>query len=264
MVAFARGWRLGVAAVGAPLGFAGLLATQAARARRRAYLPPDPGYRVDAVLRAQEGGGVGVAPLRLVMLGDSTVAGVGSESATGSLAVLVGQRLARLTRRDVHVTGLGVSGARTRDLAGGQLPAAAALAPDVVVAVVGSNDVTHVTPPWTLRRELERLVAGARSATPAPIVLAGIPRFARMRILGQPLSTVTDAYATVLRAVQRRVAASSGVPFVEIARDASPRFRGEPEALSLDGFHPGPVGYGFWADAIAPVVAGALPVAGAR
>ncbi|MBA3586444.1 MAG: SGNH/GDSL hydrolase family protein, partial [Chloroflexi bacterium] len=38
----------------------------------------------------------------------------------------------------------------------------------------------------------------------------------------------------------------------------SPRFEGRPEATSSDGFHPSPIGYGFWADAIAPAVVAAF------
>jgi lysophospholipase L1-like esterase len=48
------------------------------------------------------------------------------------------------------------------------------------------------------------------------------------------------------------------VVFVDLAEQASPRFLGVPEATSPDGFHPSPVGYGFWADALAPAVVEAL------
>lgn len=46
--------------------------------------------------------------------------------------------------------------------------------------------------------------------------------------------------------------------FVDLAAEASPRFAGVPEATSSDGFHPSPIGYGFWADAIALTVVNAL------
>lgn len=35
-------------------------------------------------------------------------------------------------------------------------------------------------------------------------------------------------------------------------------FFGVPNAMSCDGFHPGPIGYGFWADALAADVAAAV------
>ncbi|MBA2317093.1 MAG: SGNH/GDSL hydrolase family protein [Euzebyales bacterium] len=252
--------RLGLALLGAPFAFLGLLVVQGLLAARAEYLPTEPDYRIDThVVPDGDGEGSGSAaqqqpaPLRMVVLGDSTAAGVGSPTLDTSLPVLIAQRVADQLGRPVAVTGLGSSGAVTRDVVEHQVPAVADLAPDVVVAVVGSNDVTHGTPPWRLRDDVADLRAAVGDATDAPLVLAGIPLFGSADALGQPLRWVVDAYASVLRDVQRAAAAANGVPFVEIARDASPRFRGVPEAMSSDGFHPAPVGYGFWADAIAPV-----------
>jgi lysophospholipase L1-like esterase len=70
---------------------------------------------------------------------------------------------------------------------------------------------------------------------------------------------MVDRYSGVLRGEQRAAAAGRrGVWFVDLAADASPRFEGVPDATSSDGFHPSPIGYGFWADAIAPAVVDAL------
>jgi lysophospholipase L1-like esterase len=87
------------------------------------------------------------------------------------------------------------------------------------------------------------------------VVLGGIPLFGGATALAQPLRWVVDRNASVMRDVQRRAATGTpGVTFVDIASLASPRFRGVPGAMSPDGFHPGPPGYGFWADALAPAV----------
>lgn len=247
-------------------GFVAVVAVEAFIARGRQYLPHDPGYVVDAVVSppqagpdvgspggADAGGDAAATPLRLVVLGDSTAAGVGSPAASEALPTVVAERVAAATGRPVHVTGLGVSGARTADVVDDQLPRVAGLGADVVVAVVGSNDVTHLTPPWRLRRQVEALAEAANNGD-APLVLAGIPLFSQVEAFDEPLRTVVRGYAWLLREVQREAAAANGVAYVDIARDASPRFAGVPEAMSRDDFHPGPVGYGFWADAIAPVV----------
>ena len=62
--------------------------------------------------------------LELAVLGDSTVAGVGSPTEAETLAVLVAQRVADALGRPVHVVGHGVSGARTATV-GVQLDAVA-------------------------------------------------------------------------------------------------------------------------------------------
>jgi lysophospholipase L1-like esterase len=217
-------------------------------ARGRTYLVDVP-FTVDAT--------VGPAaddrpPLELRVLGDSTAEGVGADAADQALPSLLAERVARRTRRAVHVVGHGVSGARTADVATEQLPKVDGA--DVIVIVVGSNDVIHLNSPGRLRRETGQLLADA-TATGVPVVFGGIPRFYGVGALAQPLRAITDGYAAVLREVQRDVAEpAKDVTFVDIAALASPRFRGVPESMSRDEFHPAPVGYGFWADALAPAV----------
>ena len=245
------------AAVGLPLAFVGLLAAEAVIAARGAYAPNDPGYLVEATV-APSPDAAGGPPLKLVMLGDSTVAGLGAPTAEESLAVQTAQRVADELGRTVEVRGLGVSGARTVDVLRDQIPQIADA--DVVVIVIGSNDVTHATPPWRFDDQTRAMLAAARSQADAPVVLGGIPLFGSATALAQPLRGVVGLYARPLRGIQAAVSADvEGVTFVNIARLASPRFRGVPEAMAADGFHPAPVGYGFWADALAPAVADVAP-----
>ena len=242
------------AAVGLPLAFVGLLAVEAMVAARREYAPDDPGYLVEATVTPASGTTSDVAPVEMVMLGDSTVAGLGAPTAEESLAVLTAQRVADELGRPVAVRGLGVSGARTADVLRDQIPDVENA--DVVVVVIGSNDVTHATAPWRFDDQTRAMLSEATSRTGAPVVLGGIPLFGSATALAQPLRGVVDLNARLLRRIQATVAGEvADVTFVNIARLASPRFRGVPEAMSEDGFHPGPVGYGFWADAIAPAVA---------
>ena len=251
-----RRWIVG-AAVGMPVAFVALLAVEAAMATRGQYLPAHFGDRVDATVDPPEDPATSDT-LRLVMLGDSTVAGVGAPTTEGSLPVLTAQRVAEATGRTVSVTGLGVSGARTLDVTQEQAPQLGD-GIDVVVVVIGSNDTTHVTPPWRIDDQTRDMISAVRRHAPeAAIVLGGVPLFGSADALAQPLRWVVDQYAKVVRSAQREVAADAGITFVNIAVEASPRFRGVPEAMSPDGFHPAPVGYGFWADALAVGVVDAL------
>lgn len=223
---------------------------------RRQFLPMDPGYRIDQIVPAPDGSVRD--PLRLAVLGDSTVAGVGSPTEDEALAVLVAERVASTSRRAVHVVGFGVAGARTATVLADQLPRLHG-AWDAVVLVVGANDATHATPWPRLRADAEAMLRRAREIAPV-VVLAGTPRFHANEIIPEPLRTMVDRYSGLLRGEQRAaVAAVDGARFVDLAADASPRFLGRPEATSVDGFHPSPVGYGFWADAIAPAVVGGRP-----
>ena len=243
-----------VAGVGVVLGaIAGLLVTQVFLLSRRTYLPMDPGYVIDERVGPPDG-----MPLRIAVLGDSTVAGVGSPTARESLPVLIAERVARGLGRPVGVIGLGVSGARTATLAN-QLERLSAMGTvDAIVIVVGSNDSTHATPWAAFRRHTDRMLTKATSLA-GVVVLAGTPRFKGNRIIPEPLRSMVDAYSWLLRGQQRAaVRRLPGTRFVDLAADASPRFLGVPDATSVDGFHPSPMGYGFWADALAPVVVDAI------
>ena len=243
---------LGLGAV----SFVALIGVELLLLTRREYLPSDPGYRVDSRVEPSSGP-TDASVIRLAVLGDSTVAGVGSPTEGESLPVLIAQRVADESGRPVEVTGFGVSGARTATLTSEQLPLPAG-AFDVAVLVIGSNDATHATPwPDVRRQTIAMLVLASDSG--AAVVLAGAPRFSGTDIIPEPLRTMVDRYAGVLAGEQRAaVAQVPGARFVDLASDASPRFVGRPDATSSDGFHPSPIGYGFWADAIAPVVVEAL------
>lgn len=247
--------RGGSFAIGVALGgIAGLIGTELVLLSRREFLPLDPGYVVDQLVPSPSG--AVDAPVRLAVLGDSTVAGVGSPTAAESLPALIAQRVAVGTGRAVRVTGHGVSGARTATAAT-QLARVDGRV-DAIVLIVGANDATHATPWPRFRRELEALLSATAARAPV-IVLAGTPRFHRNPVIPEPLRTFVDRYAGLLRGQQRAAArAARGVRFVDLAAEASPRFLGVPEATSVDGFHPSPIGYGFWADALAPAVVAGL------
>ena len=238
---------IGIAAFGA------LIWVELFALSRREYLPTDPGYEVDELVLPASGAAEG-GPLRMAVLGDSTVAGVGSPSEATSLPVLIGERVANMVGHPVQVVGFGISGARTGTLTERQVPQLDGSF-DVIVLVVGSNDATHATF-WPEMGRQTREMLERTTAFGAPVVLAGTPRFSGTVIIPEPLRTMVDRYSGILRGEQRAAAEERpNVRFVDIAADASPRFVGVPEATSSDGFHPSPIGYGFWADAIAPAVA---------
>lgn len=252
-------WRLaGLLLLGALVLTVVVLGVEAYLAANREYLPNEPGYMVEATVEP-DGAATGV-PVELVILGDSTTAGVGSPTRDESLAVMVAQRVADAVGRPVHVVGYGVSGARTADVTAEQVPQVLDEGVDVVAVVIGSNDVTHATSPAAMEDRTVAMLRAARERAQAPVVLGGIPRFQTVPALLQPLRTVVDSYAAPLRNAQRQAVEIVGdeVSFVDIAAEASPRFVGVPDAMSSDGFHPGPVGYGFWADVLAPAVAAAV------
>ncbi len=247
--------RLVLTAAGAVLGLGALLGVEIVVAANREYLPTDPGYVVEATVGQGSG-----EPVELVVLGDSTVAGVGSPTLDDALAIQVAERAAAELGRPVHVVGYGASGARTDDVRTEQVPQLLDAGVDVVLVVIGSNDVTHLTPWWQMDDRTAAALTAARQRAAAPVVLGGIPQFRTVPALDRPLRDLVGAYAGPLRDAQRAAVErlGEGYAFVDIAAEASPRFVGVPGAMSSDGFHPSEVGYGYWADALAPAVVEAV------
>jgi lysophospholipase L1-like esterase len=264
------GWLTRVArVVGTAAGAAlGVVAIQLLRLRRMRFLPPHPGFEIDHVVGPTSGQSDGDT-LRLVVLGDSTTAGVGVDRPEDALPHLIAQGLADAEGREVHVVNYGWAGARAANLVPDQLPRA--LEPirpddalpfianaDVVVIVIGANDATHRTRPGRFRADLRATFAAVRAAAPrARIVHAGVPAFRGALRTLEPLMLITDSYARLLRPISRQESERGHVAYADLARDVPPRIRGRRDALSSDQFHPSAVGYGAWADVIVEALHGA-------
>lgn len=247
--------------IGAGIGaFGGLVALQLMRLRRMEFLPGHPGFFVNHVVGTAT---PSLPALRMVVLGDSTTAGVGVERVEDSLPHLVADRIARSERRAVHVVSYGWSGARAADLVGDQLPRA--LRPlrasssepflpgaDVVIIVIGANDATHNTSPTRYRAALRAALEQVRAAAPAAsVVLAGIPTFRGALRSVEPLMLIADVYARLLRPISRGEASRVGAAFADLAREVPRRRRPGVDLLARDRFHPSRAGYEIWADVIA-------------
>ncbi|HEX7172439.1 MAG TPA: SGNH/GDSL hydrolase family protein [Candidatus Limnocylindria bacterium] len=255
--------------IGAAVGtFAGVVAVQLMRLRRMEFLPGHPGFYVNHVV-APADGTPREGRLRLVVLGDSTTAGVGVDRAEESLPYQLARRLADHRRRAVHVVSYGWAGARIADLVRAQLPralepirpnAAEPFLPgaDVVAVVIGSNDATHNTPPRRYRADLRAVLEGVRAVNPAcELVLAGIPAFRGALRAVEPLIFLADQYARLLRIVSREEAARAHARYADLAAEVPRRIDRDTRFLASDQFHPSAVGYAIWADVIFEALAGA-------
>ncbi len=248
--------------IGAAAGaFAGVVAVQLMRLRRMEFLPGHPGFYINHRVDPPADGHT-ARSLRLAVLGDSTTAGVGVERAQDSLPYLLAERLAAHETARVHVVSYGWAGARAADVAEKQLPRAMEplragegspflCGAHVVAVVIGSNDATHQTPPGRYRAALRSTMEGVRAAAPrARIVLAGIPRFRGALRAVEPLITLADGYARLLRPISRAEAERVGAVYADLAAGVPPRIESGMEFLSSDNFHPSVVGYSLWADVI--------------
>jgi lysophospholipase L1-like esterase len=197
-----------------------------------------------------------LSAITYVVLGDSTAAGVGAPPDRGIVPVTAA------TLRENHavtVTNVSVSGARMRDLANEQLPRAEALLPDLVLISAGANDVTHLTPIRSVRRDLLTIVQRLRRANPTVrIVLTGSPDMGSPPRIPRPLRGIAAFQTRRINQMMRDVAAREGLTFAPIAEVTGPMFRRDPSLFDSDRFHPNERGYATWIPVLNRAIAEAL------
>ncbi len=200
---------------------------QAARLRRTTPLLPAPG--------GERVGGKG--KLRLVVVGDSTAVGTGTESLDDALPGRLGKLLGARWRV------VGRNGATAADVLRDHIDEAAGGPADVAVLMVGWNDALKLRSGRAFARDLGALIDRLAAVSPkGRVVVVGPPAFADFAVLPQPLRRALGAHAAGLARVSTRVADEHEVDF-------APGFDGQ--SVSSDGFHPDRRGYKSIAAAIA-------------
>ena len=197
-------------------------------------------------------------PVQLLALGDSGMAGVGVTQPAAALPAQIAQRLAAATGRPVHVVSHAQRGARTRDVLTRQL-ALDLGEPDVVVLLVGTNDVTHLSRTRQLAEDTAYLLARLHRLG-APVVMSSLPEFGAMRAVPAVLRTTLLLRAVLVRRVHERVAldARSGVDLVDVRGLVGREFLANSDLMSPDRFHPSEAGYSRIAEVLAPAVLAAI------
>lgn len=251
----------GLAAAGAALGAAGwgLIKAEAALARRVIGRPFDDSPDDDAVYGAGSGD-----PYELVVLGDSSAAGLGADSPHETVGAIIASGVAALTGRRVRLTNRAVVGAESSDLER-QLASALedVMVPHVVLVMVGANDVTHRIERSASVRSLEQVVRRCR-ALGCEVVVGTCPDLGTILPIRQPLRALLQRWSRDLAAAQTVAVVEAGGRTVSLGDLLGAEFLRAPhELFSKDRFHPSAAGYARVAAALLPSVCAALGVWGA-
>jgi lysophospholipase L1-like esterase len=202
-------------------------------------------------------------PVRLVMLGDSTAAGMGATHREQTIGAIIAHGVAALSGRPVELTNVAVVGAESPQL-GEQVVRALEQVPhpDVAVISIGANDVTHRNDRTAAVRHLEMAVSRLRE-TGAEVVVATCPDLGAVEPLAQPLKLLARRWSRDLAAAQTVAVVEAGGRAVSVGNLLGPSFRSEPKVMfSEDRFHPSPAGYARVAAALLPSVVAALALLG--
>lgn len=186
----------------------------------------------------------GPDPVRLLVLGDSTAAGVGVETIRDGLAGNLARALAAKIERGVTWTVIARSGATTSEVRNFFLGLASRQSFDYIFVTTGVNDVMQLRRKRAFAADLALIIEGLEKASPdATIMLAGIPRMENFTSLPDPLGTILGARAYRLNTAAHAVLADH--PDVV----HTPPWPIETEGFfARDDFHPSAIGYRAWAE----------------
>lgn len=182
-------------------------------------------------------------PLRLLLLGESTVAGVGAacldHALAGQLAAALGQRLGR----PVQWQALGENGITAGEACQRLLPQAPSSA-DLVVLVFGVNDTTHFSSARVWRESLRQLIEHFQRAG-AQVACTAVPPLEHFHALPWLLRQLLGWRARLMDEQLRRLAEQLGAHYCGATISMQRDF------LALDGYHPSALGYRRWGEGLA-------------
>jgi lysophospholipase L1-like esterase len=215
--------------------------------RARGVLPLVP--EADGPTAGEAGNGSRVR--RLLVVGESTAAGVGARDHVRGLAGQVASRLATLLDARVAWTVLGRTGLTAARVRRELVPTLAPMAVDAIVLALGANDAAKLTPVGVWQRELTGLCADLRAHVgPAPIVLSRAPPFECSPTLPDPLRTFLG-----FRCARINTASAGFAPSIQRLQLSAEPVVIAPGEFAPDGFHPNEAGYARWGAHLADCLA---------
>ncbi len=193
--------------------------------------------------------------LHLVVLGDSSAAGLGVDLPEETPGALLATGLAAAAGRPVRLLNVAFSGGKSSDLAG-QLERLLVEVPhpDVAMVMVGGNDVTHRVKAASAVHDLVEAVKALR-ASGSGVVAGTCPDLGTIKPVPQPLRLLARKWSRDLAAAQTVAVVEAGGRTVSLGDLLGPEFAAHPtEMFSVDRFHPSAAGYAKAAAALLPSI----------
>ena len=180
--------------------------------------------------------------LRLLVLGDSTAAGVGAITQDDALPGNLARQLGARTGRGVQWAAAGRNGATSHDLITDYLDTAVAERWDVVFLTIGANDALGLRTRSAFARDM-RVILNALTAVSPVVLVSSLPAFFRFELLPNPLRFNLYLHSRSLEDAARAVAATFDT--VHMSPPPPPYTDG---FFATDLFHPSATGYHDWAE----------------
>ncbi len=200
-------------------------------------------------------------PLRVLIVGESSVAGVGAETHADALTGQFAAGLHARTGRTIEWEAIARSGATLKIACDEIIPQLTekcrtrpAGSTDLVLIVIGANDIIRLEREHRWLPHLEQFIAALRQQVgDVPIIFSAPPRYNRVTAFPEPLRSTFYLFGLMLYHAAERWSFDDDRFHVVL-----PDLDIDDTLLACDQFHLNPRGYRLWAewlaDAIAPLV----------
>lgn len=200
-----------------------------------------------------EGDGETAPQRHLLMIGDSSIAGLGAETTADALTLPLAKALAKADGAPVKWRAIGSNSATAGALRDVVLPNIEREAYTDILLVVGTNDAKNFHTIARFKKEFGELLYGLKARFPeARIVWSPAVNMQRMPSLPALLGWILEIRAQAINAKAKQLC---------LERYAIPAERlfieeGNRDGFARDGFHASPIGYRAWVELLTPYFKG--------
>lgn len=177
---------------------------------------------------------------KLVILGDSLMAGVGSSDQTKALGYLVGKSVAG------ELINLATPGSGVEDVLANQLSKAIKEKPDFIIIMIGVNDVHNLKSSSSFADNYAKIVNTLSTETSAKITLVNIPYLGSGKIIFPPWNFLLDLRTRQFNDIILKLRKGK-IKVTDLYGESKNKFQNDSNFYSKDQFHPSSVGYFLWA-----------------
>ena len=190
--------------------------------------------------------GSGEGEAKLLVLGESTVAGLGARTHELALGGRFAQGLSERIGQRVHWTVVGRNGVTARRTIDELLPMVPDVRFDHILLGIGGNDVMKLSSPKKWRRDMLELLGRLRDHSPdAQVFISNCPMIIHSPAIPQPIKGILWELSKMHNAnILEFTADLDRVHYYPQPVDV------EFEGFFADGIHPSEQGYRDWADAM--------------
>lgn len=193
--------------------------------------------------------GEGEATWRLLVMGDSSAAGVGADTTDETLGPQLAGIIHARTGETVRWRNAGANSAMAYDLRDRILPHIEERDFTHIVLAVGTNDMKNYLTATRFKRGFGGLLYAIHARWPeAKVIWSPVIHMPDVPVLPRPLAWILKLRTQIINAMGYRMCRE------RMAVAATPLPVHSNEGFAIDGFHANPAGYRYWAEHLAGFV----------